>query len=139
MDLIQKETKQMPIKKILTEHAPAPIGPYSQAILVDGKHIYTAGQIALDPKTGTVVPGDIRAQTRQVIKNIEQVLVAGGASLKTVFKTTVFLKDMNEFGAMNEVYSEFFAATAPARSTVEVARLPKDAKVEIEAVALVER
>lgn len=129
----------MPIKKILTQHAPAPIGPYSQAILVDGKHIYTAGQIALDPKTGSLVPGDIKAQTRQVIKNVEQVLVAGGASLNTVFKTTVFLKDMNEFGAMNEVYSEFFAATAPARSTVEVARLPKDAKVEIEAVALVER
>jgi 2-iminobutanoate/2-iminopropanoate deaminase len=135
----QKEIDQMPLKKVFTEHAPAPIGPYSQAILVDGKNIYTAGQIALDPKTGVLVTGDIKAQTRQVIKNVEQVLVAGGASLKTVFKTTVFIKDMNEFGAMNEVYSEFFAATAPARSTVEVARLPKDAKVEIEAVALVER
>ena len=129
----------MPTKKILTENAPAPIGPYSQAILVDGKFLYTAGQIALDPKTGSLVSGDVKAQTRQVIKNIEQVLLAGGASLKSVFKTTVFLKDMNEFGAMNEVYSEFFSATAPARSTVEVARLPKDAKVEIEAIALVER
>ncbi len=129
----------MPLKKVLTGQAPAPIGPYSQAILVDGKYVYTAGQIALDPKTGALVTGDIKAQTRQVIRNVEQVLLAGGASLKTVFKTTVFLKDMNEFGAMNEVYSEFFAAIAPARSTVEVARLPKDAKVEIEAVALVER
>jgi 2-iminobutanoate/2-iminopropanoate deaminase len=129
----------MPTKRILTEHAPAPIGPYSQAILVDGKYLYTAGQIALDPKSGSLVPGDIKAQTRQVIKNVEQVLVAGGASLKMVFKTTVFLKDINEFGAMNEVYAEFFSTTAPARSTVEVARLPKDAKVEIEAVALVER
>jgi 2-iminobutanoate/2-iminopropanoate deaminase len=129
----------MPTKKILTEHAPAPIGPYSQAILVDGKYLYTAGQIGLDPKTGSIVPGDVKAQTRQVIKNVEQVLIAGGASLKAVFKTTVFLKDMNEFGAMNEVYAEFFSATAPARSTVEVAKLPKDAKVEIETVALVER
>jgi 2-iminobutanoate/2-iminopropanoate deaminase len=129
----------MPTKKILTEHAPAPIGPYSQAILVDGKYLYTAGQIALDPTTGSLVPGDVKAQTRQVIKNVEQVLLAGGASLKAVFKTTVFLKDMNEFAAMNEVYAEFFSVTSPARSTVEVARLPKDAKVEIEAVALVER
>jgi len=129
----------MPTKKILTKNAPAPIGPYSQAILVDGKYLYTAGQIALDPKTGSLVPGDIKAQTRQVIKNVEQVLVAAGASLKSVFKTTVFLKDMNEFGAMNEVYAEFFSETAPARSTVEVAKLPKDARVEIETVALVER
>lgn len=129
----------MATEKILTNNAPAPIGPYSQAILVDSKFVYTAGQIALDPKSGVLVPGDIKAQTRQAIKNVEQVLVAGGASLKSVFKTTVFLKDMNEFAAMNEVYAEFFSAAAPARSTVEVARLPKDAKVEIEAVALVER
>jgi len=128
----------MPIKKILTENAPAPIGPYSQAILVDGKYLYTAGQVALDPKTGSIVPGDIKAQTRQVIRNVEQVLIAGGASLRSVFKTTVFLKDMNEFGAMNEVYAEFFGTISPARSTVEVAKLPKDAKVEIETVALVE-
>ncbi len=129
----------MPAKKILTEKAPAPIGPYSQAILVEGKFIYTAGQIPIDPATNAIVEGDIKIQTRQSIKNIEQILIAGGSSLKSVFKTTVFLKDMNEFGAMNEVYAEFFSATAPARSTVQVARLPKDAKVEIEAVALVER
>lgn len=128
----------MSTRKILTDKAPAPIGPYSQAILVDEKFVYTAGQVALDPKTGALVSGDIKAQTRQAIKNVEQVLQAGGASLKSVFKTTVFLKDMNDFSSMNEVYGEYFSAAAPARSTVEVARLPKDAKVEIEAVALVE-
>jgi 2-iminobutanoate/2-iminopropanoate deaminase len=85
-----------------------------------------------------VVEGDIKAQTRQVLKNLDAILKAGGASLKSVFKTTVFLKDMNEFAAMNEVYAEFFAESKPARSTVEVARLPRDVKVEIEAVALVE-
>ncbi len=129
----------MPTKKLLTNKAPAPIGPYSQAILVDKKYIYTAGQVAIDPATGALVPGDIKDQTRQAIKNLEQILKTGKSSLKSVFKTTVFIKDMNEFAAMNEVYSEFFSATAPARSTVEVARLPKDARVEIEAVALVER
>jgi 2-iminobutanoate/2-iminopropanoate deaminase len=126
-------------KKILTEKAPAPIGPYSQAILVEEKFVYTAGQIALDPASGAMIAGDIKAQTRQAIKNVEQVLIAGGASLRSVFKTTVFLKDIHEFAAMNEVYAEYFSVAAPARSTVEVARLPKDAKVEIEAVALVER
>ena len=129
----------MATEKILTNSAPAPIGPYSQAIMVEDKFIYTAGQIAIDPKSGGLVGGDIKAQTRQVIKNIEQVLIAAGSSLKSVFKTTVFLKDMNEFAAMNEVYGEYFGSTAPARSTVEVARLPKDAKIEIEVVALVER
>lgn len=129
----------MAIKRILTDKAPKPIGPYSQAILVDGKFLYCAGQVALDPKTGQLVQGDIRVQTRQAIKNIEQVLIAGGASLDNVVKTTVFLSDMNEFAAMNEVYGEFFSSIAPARSTVEVARLPKDAKVEIEAVAVIEK
>lgn len=128
----------MTTKKILTDKAPAPIGPYSQAILVDGKFLYTAGQVALDPVTGTLVSGDIKVQTRQALKNLEAVLRAGGASLRSVFKTTVFLKDMSEFAAMNEVYGEFFSDAPPARSTVEVARLPKDAKVEIEVVALVE-
>ena len=128
----------MPAKKVLTDKAPAPIGPYSQAMLVEGKFIYTAGQIPIDPASNAIVEGDIKAQTRQSIKNVEQILIAGGSSLKSVFKTTVFLKDMNEFAAMNEVYAEFFSGTAPARSTVQVARLPKDAKVEIEAVALVE-
>ena len=129
----------MPTERILTGNAPAPIGPYNQAMIVDGKFIYTAGQIGLDPISGNMVAGDIKGQTRQVIRNIEQILLAGGSSLKSVFKTTVFLKDMNEFAAMNEVYAEFFSATAPARSTVEVAKLPKDAKVEIETIALVER
>jgi len=128
----------MPLKKILTDKAPNPIGPYSQAILVEEKFLYTAGQVAIDPVTNQVIDGDIKAQTRQALKNIEAVLKAGGASLKSVFKTTVFLKDMGEFSAMNEVYAEFFSESKPARSTVEVARLPKDVRVEIEAIALVE-
>lgn len=128
----------MSLRRITTDQAPHPIGPYSQAILVDGKFLYTAGQVAIDPATGQVIEGDIKAQTRQVLKNLDAILKAGGASLKSVFKTTVFLKDMNEFAAMNEVYAEFFSESKPARSTVEVARLPKDVKVEIEAVALVE-
>jgi 2-iminobutanoate/2-iminopropanoate deaminase len=125
--------------KILTDKAPTPIGPYSQAILVDGKFLYTAGQIPIDPSTGKMVEGDIKVQTRQVLKNIEAVLIAGGSSLTSVIKTTVFLKDMNEFAAMNEVYNEFLSVSSPARSTVEVARLPRDARVEIEAIALVEK
>jgi 2-iminobutanoate/2-iminopropanoate deaminase len=129
----------MALKKILTDKAPAPIGPYSQAILVDDRTVYTAGQIAIDPATGQLVDGDIKAQTRQVLKNVEQIVLAAGASLKSVIKTTVFLKDMSEFAAMNEVYAEFFSGSAPARSTVEVARLPRDVRVEIEAIALVEK
>ena len=128
----------MPLQKILTQKAPAPIGPYSQAIVVNGMFLYTAGQIPLDPSTNALVEGDIKAQTRQVLKNLEEILRAGGASLASVVKTTVFLKDMNDFAAMNEVYAEAFGGSAPARSAVEVARLPKDVKVEIEAVALVE-
>ncbi len=107
----------MSIKKILTEKAPAPIGPYSQGILVDGKLLFTAGQGPIDPKTSKIVAGDIKAQTRQVMKNLEAILVAGGASFASVIKTTVFLKDMNEFTAMNEVYAEFLGVAAPARST----------------------
>ena len=128
----------MPLQKILTQKAPAPIGPYSQAILVNGTFLYTAGQIPLDPATNALVEGDIKAQTRQVLRNLEEILRAGGASLSTVIKTTVFLKDMNDFAAMNEVYAEAFSGAAPARSAVEVARLPKDVRVEIEAIALVE-
>ena len=107
----------MALKKILTDKAPAPIGPYSQAILVEGK-IYTAGQIAIDPATNKLIEGDIKAQTRQVCKNLETILRAAGSSLGSVFKTTVFLKDMNEFSAMNEVYGEFFGQSAPARGAV---------------------
>ncbi len=129
----------MPLKKILTDKAPAPIGPYSQGILVDDRFVFTAGQIPIDPNTSQLVEGDIKAQTRQVLKNVEQILLAAGATMKSVVKTTVFLKDMSEFAAMNEVYAEFFSSAAPARSTVEVARLPRDVRVEIEAVAIVEK
>lgn len=127
----------MAIQKILTQEAPAPIGPYSQAILLDGKMLYTAGQIPIDPSTNGIVEGDIKVQTRQVLKNLEAILRAAGCSTSSVIKTTVFLKDMGEFTAMNEVYAEFFSASTPARSTVEVSRLPKDVKVEIEAIAVV--
>ena len=126
------------MKKIIhTENAPAPIGPYSQGVLASADFLFTAGQIPLDPKTGQLVQGDIKRQTRQVLENIVAILEAGGASLKSVVKTLVFLKDMNEFAAMNEVYNEFFEDSAPARSTIEVSRLPRDVKVEIEAIALV--
>ncbi len=123
---------------VLTKEAPAPIGPYSQGIIASGKLLFTAGQVAIDPHSGQVIQGDIKTQTRQVLKNVEAILKQGGASLKQVVKTTVFLQDMNEFAAMNEVYAEFFATNPPARSTVEVARLPKDVKVEIEAIAAVD-
>lgn len=126
-------------QKILTDKAPKPIGPYSQGIIVDGRFVYTAGQVAIDPETNQVVEGDIKAQTRQVLKNIEAVLRAANASMDSVVKTTVFLKDFNDFAAMNEVYAEFFSGSAPARSTVEVGRLPKDLKIEIEAVAVIEK
>lgn len=128
----------MAIQKILTDKAPNPIGPYSQAIIAEGKFIYTAGQVAIDPSSNQMVEGDIKVQTRQVLKNLEAVLRAGGSSLGSVVKTTVFLKNFNDFASMNEVYAEFFSSPAPARSTVEVSRLPKDAKVEIEAVAVKE-
>lgn len=129
----------MALQKILTDQAPAPIGPYSQAVTVHEKMIFTAGQIPIDPATGKIVDGDIKAQTRQVLKNLEAVLTAGGSSLTSVVKTTVFLKDMNDFAAMNEVYAEFLQTASPARSAVEVARLPRDVRVEIEAIALVEK
>lgn len=121
---------------IQTSSAPPPIGPYSQAVAI-GNLVFTAGQIPLDPATGQVVPGDIKAQTERVLENIKAILDAAGSSLERVVKTTVFIKDMNEFAAMNEVYGQFFQdkATAPARSTVEVARLPKDVRVEIEVIA----
>jgi 2-iminobutanoate/2-iminopropanoate deaminase len=129
----------MSIKKILTESAPLPIGPYSQAILVDEKFLFTAGQGPMDPATGKIVEGDIKEQTRQVMGNLKAILIAGGASFASVVKTTVFLKDMNEFAAMNEVYAEFLGTAAPARSTVEAARLPRDIRVEIEAIAVIEK
>lgn len=128
----------MPSSTVLTSEAPAPIGPYSQGIIATGKLLFTAGQVAIDPRSGQVIQGDVKAQTRQVLKNVEAILKQGGASLKHVVKTTVFLKDMNEFAGMNEVYAEFFSTNPPARSTVEVARLPRDVKVEIDAIAVVD-
>jgi 2-iminobutanoate/2-iminopropanoate deaminase len=122
---------------VKTQGAPAPIGPYNQAIRCEGALLFTAGQIALDPESGSIVGGDIQSQTRQVLKNLKAVLIEGGATMESVVKTTVFLKDMGEFTQMNEVYAEFFTINPPARSAIEVARLPKDVKVEIEAVALV--
>jgi 2-iminobutanoate/2-iminopropanoate deaminase len=129
----------MSTKKIVTENAPAPIGPYSQAILVDEKFLFISGQAPLDPATGKIAEGGIKEQTRQVMKNLEAILAAGGTSCASIVKTTVFLKDMNEFAAMNEVYGEFLGAAAPARSTIEAARLPRDIRVEIEAIAVVEK
>lgn len=120
---------------IQTDRAPQAIGPYSQAIKANG-FIFASGQIPLDPATGQLIEGDIRVQTERVLNNAQAVLEAAGSSLNRVVKTTVFLADMNDFAAMNEVYSTFFSATRPARSTVQAARLPRDVKVEIEVVAL---
>lgn len=120
---------------IFTSAAPAPVGPYSQAIRV-GNLIFVAGQIPVDPTTGTM-PEGITGQTRLVLRNLAAVLEAAGSSLADVVKTTVFMKDLGEFAAMNEVYAEFFSQKPPARSTVEVARLPRDARVEIEAIAVI--
>lgn len=121
-----------------TDKAPAAVGPYSQAVKI-GELVYTAGQIALDPATGQIVEGDVQAQTEQVLKNLQAVLKAAGSSLKNVVKTTVFLQDMGDFAAMNEVYGRYFDKKPPARSTVQVAGLPLGAQVEIEAVALVKK
>ncbi|MEJ2678915.1 MAG: RidA family protein [Gemmatimonadota bacterium] len=125
----------MDLKTLHTKDAPEAIGPYSQAVIA-GNLVFTAGQIALDPATMQIVEGDIRVQTDRVLKNIAAVLGAAGATLQSVVKTTVFLKDMNDFAAMNEVYGEHFAGHKPARSAVEAARLPKDVLVEIETVAV---
>jgi 2-iminobutanoate/2-iminopropanoate deaminase len=125
----------MDLKTLHTDDAPEAIGPYSQAV-VAGNLVFTAGQIALDPATMQIVESDIRVQTDRVLRNIAAVLQAAGASLQSVVKTTVFLKDMNDFAAMNEVYAEHFAGHKPARSAVEAARLPKDVLVEIETVAV---
>jgi 2-iminobutanoate/2-iminopropanoate deaminase len=122
---------------ISTPNAPAAIGPYSQGISAGGTFLFTAGQIPLDPASGQPVEGDIRVQTRRVMENLKAILAAGGSGLSAVVKTTVFLKDMGEFAAMNEVYATYFPEKPPARSTVEVARLPRDVRVEIEAVALI--
>lgn len=121
---------------ISTENAPGAIGPYSQAVKTGGM-IFCSGQIPIDPATGDFVSDNVAEQTEQVLKNLEAVLKAGGAGLSNVVKTTVFLADMNDFTAMNEVYSRFFSENKPARATVQAARLPRDARVEIECIAAV--
>jgi 2-iminobutanoate/2-iminopropanoate deaminase len=122
------------MKPIHSKEAPAAIGPYAQAIVNEGL-VYTSGQIPLDPTTMTIVGQSIEEQTRQALRNLQAVLLAAGSSSDRVLKTTVFLKDMNDFGRMNEIYAEFFGSHKPARSCVEVARLPKDVLFEIECVA----
>jgi len=119
---------------VLTDKGPKPIGPYSQAVKHNGL-IFLSGQVALDPRSNEFAGGDIAQQTERVMENIRGILEAGGSNLHHVVKTTVFLKDMNDFAAMNEVYARYFKAAPPARSTVQVARLPKDALVEIEVTA----
>ncbi len=120
---------------VVTAHAPKPIGPYSQAIRANG-FVFLSGQVALDPQSGDIVSADVRQQTERVLENLKAVLEAAGASLHHVVKTTVFLKSMDDFPAMNEVYGRYFTSAPPARSTVEVSRLPKNALVEIDVVAV---
>lgn len=125
----------MTIETVTTDKAPGAIGPYSQAVKAGGM-IFCSGQIPIDPATGAFVSDDVAGQTRQVLVNLSAVLNAAGSGLDKVVKTTVFLADMADFAAMNEVYAEFFSDNKPARATVQAARLPKDAKVEIECIAL---
>ena len=122
---------------ISTPKAPAAIGPYSQAVLVNGM-LFTSGVIPIDPETNTLVQGDVEAQARQAIGNLKNLIEASGSSMEKVVKTTVFIKDMNDFGKINDIYKEFFTSDFPARSCFEVARLPKDVLIEIEAIAVVE-
>ncbi|HXP22666.1 MAG TPA: RidA family protein [Candidatus Sulfotelmatobacter sp.] len=120
---------------ILTDRGPKPIGPYSQAVRTNG-FLFVSGQVALDPKSGELVGADVRQQTERALDNLKAILEAAGVSLSHVVKTTVFLKDMNDFAAMNEIYARYFTAAPPARSTVQAARLPKDALVEIDVIAV---
>jgi 2-iminobutanoate/2-iminopropanoate deaminase len=120
---------------VSTKDAPQAIGPYSQAIKANG-FVFVSGQVAIDPATQQVISGDVGTQTSRVLENLAAILEAAGSSLGEVVRTTVFLKNMSEFAAMNEVYAKHFSSTPPARSTVEVARLPKDVLVEIDVIAL---
>ncbi len=125
---------------LYSNKAPEPIGPYSQGIYVSWdaqKMLYTSGQVAIDPATGNFISGGIKEQTKQVMENLSALLKEAKSDLKNVVKTTVFLKNIDDFSAMNEVYAEYFGESKPARSTVEVARLPKDALVEIELIAMI--
>jgi 2-iminobutanoate/2-iminopropanoate deaminase len=119
---------------VTTPSAPKAIGPYSQAVRA-GALLFVSGQVPIDPATGQIIDGDIAAQTHRVFQNIGEILKAGGASFDHVVRTTVFLADMNDFAAMNDVYATYFTAPAPARATVEVSRLPRDARVEIDVIA----
>ena len=119
---------------VATERAPRAIGPYSQAVKA-GDFLFLSGQIPLDPETGQVVTGDISAQTRRVMDNLQAVLAAAGISLDAVVRTTIYLADLGDFATVNEVYGSYFASPAPARSTVQVARLPRDARIEVDAIA----
>ena len=124
-------------KKILaTEKAPAALGPYSQGVAASGEMIFVSGQIPINPATGNVAEGDIAAQTRQCMDNIAAILAEAGASVEDIVKTTIYLKDMNDFAVVNEAYGSYFEKDAPARGCVEVAHLPKDMQVEIEAIAV---
>lgn len=126
------------MKKIIsTTKAPAAIGTYSQAVLVNGM-LFTSGVIPIDPETNTLVQGDVEVQARQAIGNLKNLIEASGSAMDKVVKTTVFIKNMNDFGKINDIYKEFFTCDFPARSCVEVARLPKDVLIEIEAIAVVE-
>ncbi len=126
----------MPKSIIQTDAAPRAVGPYSQAVKLEGESlIFVSGQIALDPKTGDRIHGGVVQETRRVMENLKLILQAAGSSLDKVVKTTVFLSSMDDFGVMNEVYSEYFKENPPARSTIEVSRLPKGMKIEVEAVA----
>ncbi|MCM1158671.1 MAG: RidA family protein [Bacteroidales bacterium] len=120
---------------VKTDKAPQAIGPYSQAIEVNGM-VYTSGVVPIDPATGNVVEGDIRVQAARVFDSMKALLEAAGSDCESVVKTTVFIKDMNDFGALNEIYAEYFTGVFPARSCVEVARLPKDVLIEMEAIAI---
>ena len=123
------------LRTIHTDQAPEAIGPYSQAVVANG-FVFTAGQVAFDPKSMQLIEGDVAAQTERVMENLQAILQAAGSDLSAVVKTTVFLRDMNDFAAMNEVYGRWFGDHKPARSTVQAARLPRDVGVEIEAVAV---
>jgi 2-iminobutanoate/2-iminopropanoate deaminase len=126
----------LPRQAVATETAPRAIGPYSQAIRA-GNLLFVSGQVPIDPATGALVDGDIRAQTRRVLDNIGEILRAAGASYDAVVRATVFLADLGDFAAMNEVYATYFPPPPPARSTVEVSRLPRDARIEIDVIAVV--
>ncbi len=128
----------MPFSIIQTDRAPAPVGPYNQAIVATGSLVFVSGQIPLDPVTGAIVSGDnIAGQTRQVMTNLQAVLEAAGVSFAQVVKTTIYLADLNDFGTVNEIYGDYFApGQAPARACVEVSRLPKDVKIEIDCIAV---